>query len=429
MTPIAKSCGTPRGSGSGVMRCVTRKRCARHGENCHDRAASQRLQSSKTSFCRNPIRSLENGIGNKRAGASVMQRSVAIIGSVGVPPKYGGFETFTDQLVRNLRNKFDFTVYCSANSYEHKLNDYFGAKLVYLPLNANGFQSIIYDIAAISHALFRSDTLLILGVSGCIFLPVVRLVSKKKIIVNIDGMEWKREKWNRLAKAFLKLSEKFAVKYASELITDNAEIHRYVMSEYRRDSVLIAYGGDHAMPERDIEEYRGKFGFLSGKYAFGMGRIEPENQVKSVLEAFSAIDSFPLAMVGNWENSLYGRNLKTAYQQTKNIYLIDAIYDQKELDVLRSNCSLYIHGHSAGGTNCSLVEAMSLALPIVAYDVAFNRETTENKAIYFKDTSELITILQSLRSFNLDKVSNDMLSIAQRRYRWDIIAQKYAAIF
>ena len=134
-------------------------------------------------------------------------------------------------------------------------------------------------------------------------------------------------------------------------------------------------------------------------------------------------------MVGNWENSAYGKKLKTTYRQTKNIYLIDAIYDQKELDVLRSNCSLYIHGHSAGGTNCTLVEAMSLGLPIVAYDVAFNRETTENKAIYFKDTSELITILQSLRSFNLDKVSNEMLDIAQRRYRWDIIAQKYAAIF
>ena len=209
-----------------------------------------------------------------------MPKSVAIIGSVGVPPKYGGYETFTDQLVRHLRNKFDFTVYCSSKRYEHKLNDYCGAKLVYLPFNANGFQSIIYDITAISHALLRSDTLLILGVSGCVFLPIVRLVSKKKIIVNIDGMEWKREKWNRFAKAFLKLSEKFAAKHASELITDNAEIHRYVMSEYRRDSVHIAYGGDHAVPERDIEEYRGKFGFLSGKYAFGVCRIEPENQRK-----------------------------------------------------------------------------------------------------------------------------------------------------
>lgn len=111
------------------------------------------------------------------------------------------------------------------------------------------------------------------------------------------------------------------------------------------------------------------------------------------------------------------------------MHLIDAIYDQKTLDVLRSNCSLYIHGHSAGGTNCTLVEAMSLGLPIVAYDVAYNRETTENKAIFFKDTSELIAILRSLGSFNLEQVSKDMHEIAQRRYRWDIIAQKYAALF
>lgn len=358
-----------------------------------------------------------------------MPKSVAIIGSVGVPPKYGGYETFADQLVRHLCDQFDFTVYCSAKRYEHRLNDYFGAKLVYLPFNANGFQSIIYDITAIFHALSRSDTLLILGVSGCTILPIVRLVSRKKIIVNMDGMEWKRGKWSGFAKAFLKLSEKFAVKYAGELITDNAEIQRYVMNVYGREGVLIAYGGDHAMPERDIGEYRGNFGFLSGKYAFGVCRIEPENQVKSVLEAFSAFDGFPLALVGNWENSAYGRNLKTAYQKRGNIHLIDAIYDQKKLDVLRSNCSLYIHGHSTGGTNCTLVEAMSLGLQIVAYDVAYNRETTENRAIYFKDTSGLITILRSLGSFNLDQVSKDMREIAQRRYRWDIIVSKYAALF
>jgi glycosyltransferase involved in cell wall biosynthesis len=358
-----------------------------------------------------------------------MPKSVAIIGSVGVPPKYGGFETFADQLVRHLRNEFDFTVYCSAKGYEHQLSNFFGAKLVYLPFKANGVQSIVYDITAIFHALSRSDTLLILGVSGCTILPFVRLVSKKKIIVNIDGMEWKREKWNRLAKAFLKLSEKFAVKNADVIITDNAEIHRYVMNEYRKEGALIAYGGDHAKPERDIEEYLGRYRFLSGKYAFGMGRIELENNVKSELEAFAAVDSFPFVMVGNWENSAYGRNLKTAYQKRDNIHLLDAIYDQKQLDVLRSNCSLYIHGHSAGGTNCSLVEAMSLGLPIVAYDVAYNRETTENKAIYFKDTVELKSILQSLGSYDLDKISHDMLEIAQRRYRWDIIASQYAAIF
>jgi glycosyltransferase involved in cell wall biosynthesis len=358
-----------------------------------------------------------------------MPKSVAIIGSVGVPPKYGGYETFTDQLVRHLGNQFDFTVYCSAKRYEHRLNDYCGAKLVYLPFNANGFQSIIYDITAIFHALSRSDTLLILGVSGCTILPIVRLISRKKILVNMDGMEWKRGKWSGLAKAFLKLSEAFAVKYAGELITDNAEIQRYVMNAYGREGVLIAYGGDHAVPERDIEEYSDDFGFLRGKYAFGVCRIEPENQVASVLEAFSAMDGFPLALVGNWENSAYGRKLKATYEQAKNMYMIDAIYDQKKLDVLRSNCSLYIHGHSAGGTNCTLVEAMSLGLPIVAYDVAYNRETTENKAIYFKDTSELIAILQSMGSFNLEKVSNDMHEIAQRRYRWDIIASKYAALF
>ncbi len=175
-----------------------------------------------------------------------MSKKIAIIGTVGVPAIYGGFETLAEYLTKYLGKKYELTVYCSSKSYSNKIIEYNNARLVYLPLNANGVQSIPYDILSILKALRYADTLLILGVSGCISLPFVKLISRKKIVVNIDGLEWKREKWNKFAKWFLKFSEKLAVKYADAVITDNKVIQNYVLSEYGVKSTLIAYGADHA---------------------------------------------------------------------------------------------------------------------------------------------------------------------------------------
>ena len=131
-------------------------------------------------------------------------KKISIIGTVGIPAKYGGFETLTEYLTKNLHKDYDMTVYCSSKSYEEKIDTHNGAKLKYINLNANGVQSIPYDIISIFSSLKFADTLLILGVSGCIILPFIRLFSKKRIIVNIDGLEWKREKWGKGAKWFLK---------------------------------------------------------------------------------------------------------------------------------------------------------------------------------------------------------------------------------
>ena len=121
--------------------------------------------------------------------------------------------------------------------------------------------------------------------------------------------------------------------------------------------------------------------------------------------------------------------LKKKYQNQHNINLLDSIYDQHKLDVLRSNCSIYIHGHSAGGTNPSLVEAMNLGLPVVAFDVVYNKETTFNMALYFKDTQALLKILSELDKTNLSKISLDMKSLAEKHYTWLSVSEKYAKIF
>ena len=174
--------------------------------------------------------------------------NIKIIGTVGVPACYGGFETLVENLLDEKDEK-NVTVYCSSKSYKEQPNTYKNANLKYIPLNANGVQSIPYDIWSLLHATITSkaDNILILGVSGAICLPFIRLFSKSNIVTNIDGLEWKRNKWNTWAKRFLKFSEKVAVKYSDVIVADNKGIADYVTQEYGIASKVIAYGGDHAI--------------------------------------------------------------------------------------------------------------------------------------------------------------------------------------
>lgn len=354
-------------------------------------------------------------------------KKVAIIGTVGVPACYGGFETLAHHLVDRLSNQFKLFVYCSTKAYkkEERVSHYKGAKLIYLPFNANGIQSIIYDIISIFHALFIADTLIVLGVSGGIIIPFVRLFTNKKIIVNIDGLEWRRDKWNRYAKAFLHFSEKVAVRWSHADVTDNEAIKRYTSINYKTLSALIEYGGDHVMEVFPEEEDLVNYPFLREPYAFKVARIEPENNIHLVLEAFAASGKV-LVIVGNWNKSLYGKELKENFSDYQNIHILDPIYDQRSLDLLRSNCRIYVHGHSAGGTNPSLVEAMYLELPILAFDVSYNKATTENKAVYFKTVAELQQRLYDINMSELYRIRRDMKEIANRRYTWETIAKNYA---
>jgi glycosyltransferase involved in cell wall biosynthesis len=358
-----------------------------------------------------------------------MLKKIAIIGTVGLPSNYGGFETLTEYLTKYLGDKFDFTVFCSSKSYNKKIKTYNNAKLKYLPLNANGIQSIFYDILSIFYALFFADVLLILGVSGCVFLPLVKLISSKKIIVNIDGLEWKRQKWNKVAKRFLKFSEVCAVKYANVIIADNKVIKDYVYSNYKKNAHLIAYGGDHCNLKKQSYELLKKFPFLEKKYAFKVCRIEPENNIEIILEAFAQADKIPLVLIGNWNNSTFGKQIKSKYQDFETIYLLDPIYDQDVLNGIRSNCEFYIHGHSAGGTNPSLVEAMSLGLPILCYDINYNDETTENSALYFKSSLDLINLIKSISQEEIKLIGNRMYDIARNKYKWSIISNQYMELF
>ncbi len=367
-------------------------------------------------------------IAHSQHSMNMKKKKIAVIGTVGIPAKYGGFETLTEHLVDELNEDMDITVYCSGKKYskQEQTPNYKGTKLIFLPLEANGTSSILYDCISILHALFYADVLLILGVSGGLILPFVRLLTNKKIIVSIDGIEWKRNKWGKMARWYLWAAEWLAVKCSHADIADNEAIQDYTAIRYGTLSSIIEYGADHVMHVKPTVQDKKLFPFLAKSYAFKVCRIEPENNIHTVLEAFATMPEYPLVMVGNWNISAYGQQLKTQYGECANITLLDPIYEQRTLDLLRGNCLVYVHGHSAGGTNPSLVEAMFLGLPVVAFDVSYNRTTTENRAFYFKTPEDIRQLVMEQRVPQLKDNGMLMQQIASRRYTWKVIADKYA---
>jgi glycosyltransferase involved in cell wall biosynthesis len=361
------------------------------------------------------------------------KKKVAIIGTVGIPAKYGGFETLAEHLVTQMGEDYQLYVYCTKKKYvkKERKKEYLGAKLIYLPFDANGISSIIYDCVAILHAVFFADVLMVLGVSGGVLLPFVRWFTNKKLIVSIDGIEWKRDKWIRPAKWYLWWAEKIAVKYSHADIADNESIQDYTAYRYKTLSNIIEYGADHTLNVSPVPDDAGKYPFLDKQYAFTVCRIEPENNIQMILDAFSRMGKMLLVMVGNWNNSEYGRQLRLRYgsgageNPCGRIILLDPIYDQGNLDLVRGNAALYVHGHSAGGTNPSLVEAMYLSLPVIAFKVSYNKTTTENKAWYFSSAEDITGIVNNLTAEDLKTKSTQMKEIADRRYTWKIIADKY----
>lgn len=353
-----------------------------------------------------------------------MKTNVAIIGTQGIPAHYGGFETLAENLVRGKQDKdISYTVFCSSKDLNTHLPEVAGARLKYLPLKSNGKQSIVYDILSMLRSVRGYDTLLILGVSGCVFIPVLKLLTRARIVVNIDGLEHRRQKWGRFAKWFLWHSEQMAVEHADVVIADNQGIKDYVISMYGKTPELIAYGGDHDVCEVTEEEQKKilkDYGLKSRFYALAVCRIEPENNLEMVLEAFAQTGR-QFALIGNFSDKEFPVMLKNKYGHLPNIHLFDACYDSKILYTLHKHARCYVHGHSAGGTNPSLVEAMFFEdCPILAYDVVYNRATTFGKAAYFANMDQLEELLR-----NPLADQSEINVCAKQFYSWSNIVSQY----
>lgn len=355
---------------------------------------------------------------------------VHIVGTHGVPAKYGGFETLADYLCQNLNKDFDLTVYCNSNKYPEKLETYFGVKLKYINIEANGFRGIFYDLFTYIISLRKADVILYLSPVGSGFMTPLKYLFGKKVIVNHGGLnEWEREKLNWIQKRWAKFNHQVAAKFADVNIADNRLYQKNLKQFFNADSIVIRYGGDHVTKiDSDDARFAERYSFVKDKYAISVSRAQLDNNIHVVLEAFELFNNFKLVVVSNWNISKYGKDLKQKYINNSNVILLDAIYDKQELDYLRGNAYVYIHSHSRCGTAPSLVEAMCLKQAIISFDVPTNHETTKGEAIFFHDSNSLKAILKNINAEKINFLKTKMYCIAVEEYSWEKIAWQYKSI-
>lgn len=353
---------------------------------------------------------------------------IAIVGTVGVPARYGGFETLAEQLLNNVPpSECELVIYCQKSAYKDltgvEADRFMGHRRIFMPLKANGPSSMLYDAISMFHAVLyeKVEILLVLGYSGSWVFPILRIFFPKiKIVTNIDGMEWRREKFGFFAKLLLKKLEWIAVSKSHVIVADNAALLPMVESTYPGvQPIEIAYGGDHTMVTPD------EGGVVHGGYFLSIARIEPENNCEMILEAVKKVPECMLVFVGNWDVSDYGRELKRRFESVGNILLLDPVYDLSKLAAIRKNSCGYIHGHSVGGTNPSLVEAIFHTDRILAFDCVFNRATLNDCGAYFDGVAQLSRALRE----GVELVNEVDLFSLRERYEWGAVAERYVDVF
>lgn len=358
-----------------------------------------------------------------------MKKTLAIIGAHGLPAKYGGYCTLAEYLAEYKPEDFDVTVYCVKNEYDERPEMYKGVHLVYVDEPARGIMAWRFHTWCIRDAVSKGiDCMMLCGPNGGFTLPFYHR-HKDKFFLNIGGVEWKRNKYNWLMRNVMRILMKSAVHNAAHLVADNTGIHDYYIEEYgRHDSVVIPYGGDQAQKVEITPEGLSKYPFLKDKFAVAIARIQRDNNTEMLLEAFKGAP-MPLVYIGNWNVTPWAKKVREKYSQYPNLILLDAIFDIPVLNQIRSNCTLYVHGHSAGGTNPSLVEAMHLGVPLVCYDNGYNNNTTHNKALFFKNAEELKNIVYTTSAEKMKEVGQEMKKLAISHYRWETIAKQYYDLF
>lgn len=296
----------------------------------------------------------------------------------------------------------------------------------YLPLRANGLWSVPYDLLNFLVCWRRVDAMLVMGVSGGIFLPLLRrMAGPRRIIVNVDGLETRRDKWTGFKRWFLERSEALAVRHAHVVVSDNQGIADMVLGRYGRTSSVIAYGCDHVLQLPADQAHallKERFGLAPGGYLLTVARIEPENHIAEMLQAFLASPQPLYVLVGNFSATPLGRELLARYQGEPRVRFIDSLFDPKALAALRAGCHIYLHGHSVGApiprwSRCCRTSGR--CWPSIASSIA----TRWGTGGYFADVSMLTRHLQRPQA----SAWVPGPSLAQR-YRWEAIADAYEAL-
>lgn len=356
---------------------------------------------------------------------------IAILGTRGIPNHYGGFEQFAEFFSVYLVEKgHEVYVY---NSHNHLFQEkkFKGVNIIHKhdPEYKYGtFGQFIYDYNCIMDSRKREfDIILQLGyTSNSIWFF---LLPKKKsiIITNMDGLEWKRTKYSKPVQQFLKFAERLAAVSSHYLVSDSLGIKKFLKKRYNKESTYIAYGAHpFSNPNEEILKI---YDVQKEAYNMIMARFEPENNLDMVLEGVSLCqEKMPILVVGN-HNTKYGEYLKNKFKSFSNIRFVGGIYNLEHLDNLRYFSNIYFHGHSVGGTNPSLLEAMASKALIVAHNNDFNKGILKENAVYFLNPLEVKNILLTIKkNDNLHFVQNNFESIVED-FNWDIINGKYLQLF
>lgn len=355
---------------------------------------------------------------------------IAILGTRGIPNYYGGFEQFAEFFSVYLVQK-GHEVYCY-NSHNHKFQEksFHGVNIIhqYDPEYKYGtFGQFIYDYNCIKDSRKRDfDIILQLGyTSNSIW---YFLLPKKPIIItNMDGIEWKRSKYSRPVQQFLRFAERLAAISSDYLVADSLGIQTFLKKRYKKESTYIAYG---AHPFNNPNEaILNQYNVEKENFNMIMARFEPENNLEMVLDGVAKSgDSTPILVVGN-HNTKYGEYLKNRYQNNNSIRFMGAIYNLEHLNNLRYYSKFYFHGHSVGGTNPSLLEAMASKALILAHHNDFNKGIIKENGFYFSNPDEVKNLLLTIKkNDNLQFIQNNFEAIVNN-FNWDKINGEYLQLF
>jgi glycosyltransferase involved in cell wall biosynthesis len=357
---------------------------------------------------------------------------VTMMGTRGVPALYGGFETAVEEIGKRLVQRgYEVTVYC--RNPGQRMTSYEGMRLVNAPAVRHRLaETLSHTAASTAHAIAKDhpDVVLLLNAGNAPMLKPLALAGIPTAI-HLDGLESKREKWRGAGAKYPRWAKRASVRWGLEVIADAQGIADHVQREYGRSCVVIPYGAEVIDPGSDrladlVLEPRG--------YHLVVARFEPENHVLEVVHGYRASgETRPLVVVGSAPYSQwYVDRVREAARGDARIRFTGGIYDQPLLDQLYANAVTYVHGHSVGGTNPSLLRAMGAGAPVLAYDVEFNREVTAGNAFLWSDAGELTAILDSIGRREQDERLIELRGLSQQRvreaYQWDDVTDQYEAL-
>lgn len=355
---------------------------------------------------------------------------VAILGTRGIPAQYGGFETFAEQLsLRLVERGHHVTVYAESAGGPAIDDVYRGVRVRYISLPSWGPVSVIgFDVRCLWDARKRFDLVYMLGYGAAFACWLPQLYSTP-VWINIDGLEWARSKWSVMARAYLRAMEWFTSKVATRVIADAQAMVMHFQQSYGRTTscTYIAYGAPCIYRASETDLLAG-LGVRAGGYLLVVARIEPENHVLEIIKGVQASGiTLPLLIVGDHQRQTpYCRSLVKS--DLRGVQLVGGVFDSGLLQQLRLGASAYIHGHSVGGTNPSLLEAMGCGNVVLAHDNPFNREVLGDVGFYFSSPAELAVELN--RFIQMPEPERKVRSLRAReivdaRYTWDLIADEY----